>query len=54
MENHNPELPKQIFVAFLIPARASSVLTGPGDELVTLQEKRANVLADYLVSDLST
>jgi hypothetical protein len=49
----NPKLPKQIFVADFDTSKGVFRVNRSGDELVTLQEKTANVLADYLVSDLS-
>jgi len=49
----NPKLPKQIFVADFDTSRGVFRVNRSGDELVTLQEKTANVLTDYLVSDLS-
>ncbi len=49
----NPKPPKQIFVADFDTSKGVFRVNRSGDELVTLQEKTANVLADYLVSDLS-
>jgi Domain of unknown function (DUF4410) len=49
----NPKLPKQIFVADFDTSKGAFRVNRSGDELVNLQEKTANVLADYLVSDLS-
>jgi hypothetical protein len=49
----SPKLPKQIFVADFDTSKGVFRVNRSGDELVTLQEKTANVLADYLVSDLS-
>jgi Domain of unknown function (DUF4410) len=49
----NPKLPKQIFVADFDTSKGVFRVNRSGDELTTLQEKTANVLADYLVSDLS-
>src|ERR1700730_1191582 len=49
----NPKLPKQIFVADFDTSKGAFRVNRSGDQLVTLQEKTANVLADYLVSDLS-
>jgi hypothetical protein len=49
----NPKLPKQILVADFDTSKGVFHVNRSGDELVTLQEKTANVLADYLVSDLS-
>src|ERR1700730_4294645 len=48
----NPKLPKQIFVADFDTSKGAFRVNRSGDQLVTLQEKTANVLADYLVSDL--
>jgi hypothetical protein len=49
----NPKLPKQIFVADFDTNRGTFHVSRSGDELVTLQQKTANVLANYLVADLS-
>jgi Domain of unknown function (DUF4410) len=49
----NPKLPKQIFVADFDTSKGAFRVNRSGDELVNLQEKTANVLADYLVSDLT-
>ena len=49
----NPKLPKQIFVAEFDTRKGAFHLHRSGDELATLRQKTANVLADYLVSDLS-
>jgi len=49
----SPRPPKQIFVADFDTSKGVFRVNRSGDELVTLQEKTANVLADYLVSDLS-
>jgi Domain of unknown function (DUF4410) len=49
----NPKLPKQIFVADFDTSKGAFHVNRSGDQLVTLQQKTANVLADYLVSDLS-
>jgi Domain of unknown function (DUF4410) len=49
----NPKLPKQIFVADFDTSKGTFHVSRSGDELVTLQQKTANVLADYLVADLN-
>ena len=49
----NPNLPVRLYVADFDTSKAAFHVNRSGDELVTLQEKTANVLADYLVSDLS-
>jgi Domain of unknown function (DUF4410) len=49
----NPKLPKQIFVAEFDTSKGVFHFNRSGDELATLQQKTANVLADYLVSDLN-
>jgi uncharacterized protein DUF4410 len=49
----NPKLPKQIFVADFDTSKGVFHVNRSGDKLAGLQEKTANVLADYLVSDLS-
>jgi hypothetical protein len=49
----NPKLPNQILVADFDTSKGVFRVNRSGDALVTLQEKTANVLADYLVSDLS-
>src|SRR5258708_14691241 len=49
----NPKLPKQIFVADFDTNRGTFHVSRSGDELVTLQQKTANVLAKYLVAYLS-
>jgi hypothetical protein len=49
----NPKLPKQIFVADFDTSRGTFHVSRSGDELATLQQKTANVLANYLVTDLS-
>ena len=49
----NPKLPKQIFVADFDTSKGAFRVNRSGDQLVVLQQKTANVLADYLVSDLS-
>jgi hypothetical protein len=49
----NPKLPKQIFVAEFDTSKGVFHFNRSGDELATLQQKTANALADYLVSDLS-
>jgi len=49
----HPKLPKQIFVADFDTSKGAFRVNRSGDQLVTLQEKTANVLADYLISDLS-
>jgi hypothetical protein len=49
----NPKMPKQIFVVDFDTSKGAFRVNRSGDQLVTLQEKTANVLADYLVSDLS-
>ena len=49
----NPKLPKQIFVADFDTSKGTFHVSRSGDQLVTLQQKTANVLADYLVADLN-
>jgi Domain of unknown function (DUF4410) len=49
----NPKLPKQIFVADFDTSKGTFHVSRSGDQLVTLQQKTANVLANYLVADLS-
>ena len=49
----NPKLPKQIFVADFDTSKGTFHVSRTGDELVTLRQKTAKVLADYLVADLS-
>ena len=49
----NPKLPKQIFVADFDTGKGAFRVNRSGDQLITLQQKTANVLADYLVADLS-
>jgi hypothetical protein len=49
----NPKLPKQIFVADFDTSKGTFHVSRSGDELVTLQQKTASVLANYLVADLS-
>jgi uncharacterized protein DUF4410 len=49
----NPKLPKQIFVADFDTSKGAFHVSRSGDELVTLQQKTPNVLADYLVADLN-
>jgi hypothetical protein len=48
----NPKLPKQIFVADFDTSKGIFHVNRSGDQLVTLQQKTANALADYLVADL--
>jgi hypothetical protein len=50
---NNPRPPRQIFVADFDTSKGSFHVNRSGDELVNLQQKTANSLADYLVSDLS-
>jgi Domain of unknown function (DUF4410) len=49
----NPKLPKQIFVADFDTSKGTFHVSRSGDQLVTLRQKTANVLANYLVADLS-
>jgi hypothetical protein len=49
----NPKLPKQIFVADFDTSKGTFHVSRSGDQLVMLQQKTANVLANYLVADLS-
>jgi Domain of unknown function (DUF4410) len=49
----NPRLPRQIFVADFDTSTGIFHVNRSGDELVTLERKTADVLADYLVADLS-
>jgi Domain of unknown function (DUF4410) len=49
----NPKLPKQIFVADFDTSKGTFHVSRSGDQLVTLQQKTANVLANYLVADLT-
>jgi hypothetical protein len=50
---NNPRPPKRIFVADFDTSKGAFHVNRTGDELVNLQQKTANALADYLVSDLS-
>jgi len=49
----NPKLPNQIFVADFDTSKGVFRVNRSGDQLGTLQEKTANVFANYLVADLS-
>jgi Domain of unknown function (DUF4410) len=49
----SPKLPKQIYVADFDTSKGVFHVNRSGDELATLQQRTANVLADYLVVDLS-
>jgi Domain of unknown function (DUF4410) len=49
----NPNLPVQLYVADFDTSKATFHVNRSGGELATIQEKTANSLADYLVSDLS-
>jgi hypothetical protein len=49
----NPKLPKQIFVVDFDTSKGAFHVNRSGDQLVTLQQKTANALADYLAADLS-
>lgn len=48
-----PKLPKQIFVADFDASKGVFKVNRSGDELVGFQQKTTNVLADYLVADLT-